>query len=333
MKIDSQSPEQALLGMSNGGRDSRQKFDEIAAVKSNAAAAPQGFTKRTVFFLGCACTFHDPVCVDLSDLPQGWETYPLTLSGYRVNLGWWGAFWSIFSANHNDFFLIWSDVLPLLAYLVVAFVHFGSSKFQAASSSLKALELGVFLGCIVCRSTSSFYHIFNATSLWTSQRLINVDLIGITFMSCVSPYFYVLGDYTNLASADVDLGASFWVYCSTLFFIQIVCILVFVCNLTLGESWLASVSRQPILCLLSAWGNWAGFRIAINPALSASLRAHCAISLVCLLFGYVLCFMNQWPERFLRKGVADGKCWNSHVIWHGLLAVSQVSFIMVPFVY
>ena len=304
----------------------RKKRDDKIKIKSKRE-------RKLEFFGLCSCSLPaDPICYTSDKLPASWVEYPRTISGYRVNLGWKGSAQSILSSNHNEFYMIWSDLIPLVIYVILAMIHLSSTKFQNSSSNFKLLEFGIFFGIIISKFASSFYHVFNCVSLWTRQRLVNIDLIGITCMCFVTPYFLIIGDQSSM-SADVVFTKDFVNYCIVLFAMQFLCSIVFFYNLIFGESSVAYLLRQPLLCILAALGNWAAVKIMISSTMSLSLRIHCGVSVICLLFGYVLCFMNQMPEVFFQKGVGDGKIWNSHVIWHGLLFIAHTSFIAVPLFY
>lgn len=284
---------------------------------------------KPIHFYGCCFPLQSSHCYFVDEVPENWVCYPLVDSGYRVNLGYLRSFYSIFSTSHNEFLLIWSDLLPLLIYITMSIVHFTSTHFANAHHNLKLLEIGVFAGIIACRAGSTIYHIFNCANLWASRNLIQIDLIGITFMSLVSPYFYILGDES--IEADVVFNNKFIVYCYLLFGLQTICLLVFLYNLIFGESNRTSILRQPLLVLLAGVGNWAGARIMINNNKPTRLRVHCGIAVVGLLVGYVLCFLNQYPERLFKSGVSDGKLWNSHVLWHLILFTGQMCFLTIPF--
>lgn len=284
---------------------------EIAAKNDNK------IKNTSRFYKVCYCCTLE-TCYSIDELPQGWASKPLTLSGYRVNRGWWGSFLSILDPNHNEFWMIWSDILPLLVYLVLFATFLIKTAFNQ-NFHVRQLECQVFIGIILCRGFSTFFHIFNSANLWTSQRLIFVDLIGVSCMCFVSPYFYYLGGTNNYET-----------YCYILFTMMSVCIIIFIGIMIFGESPLASIMRQPLLCALAAIGNWPGLRIVINPMLSDELRLYTGLSLGCLLGGYVFCYINLLPEMFMSHGVADGKFWNSHVLWHLLLFVSQLLYLAVP---
>ena len=262
---------------------------------------------------GCFCCPLPARCYKLDELPKDWNTKPLTLKGYRVNLGWIKSFFSIFDPNHNEFWMIWSDIVPLVLYICLFVLFFYTNSSDIAD---RGLECMVFIGIIVCRSLSAFYHIFNCVNEWTNQRLIFVDLIGISFMCLTAPFFYELGG-----------SGGFYTYCMILFSLVVVCNCVFVFNMVYGESEILSFCRQPLLCLMAAIANWTAVRIMLNSNLAVDIRIYSAISFFCLLGGYLLCYVHHIPELCFPLGLADGKIWNSHVIWHFLLFISQTVYL------
>jgi predicted membrane channel-forming protein YqfA (hemolysin III family) len=152
-----------------------------------------------------------------------------------------------------------------------------------------------------------------------SQHLLNIDLIGITFMTFVSPYFYYVGGPEGMD-----------IYCSVLFCTQVVCILMFASNLVFGESNISAALEQPLLFGLASVGNLSTIRLLFVDTVDIQQRVVSAVSLVLLVTGYAFCFINHWPEVFLPDGASDGKIWNSHVIWHGMLFVTQMLYLLSP---
>ena len=100
--------------------------------------------------MSCAC-MHQRF-YSLAELPTEWEARPHTLGGYRVNTGVCGALKSVFSCAHNDVFIIWSDLLPLLGFCVAAGVHCCTEHFRTLPPSAQLVELGVFAGLIILRT-------------------------------------------------------------------------------------------------------------------------------------------------------------------------------------
>jgi predicted membrane channel-forming protein YqfA (hemolysin III family) len=279
-------------------------------------------------FPKCLCLEHSR-CYFIDEIPDGWPPYPLIESGYRCNLGWLRSFLTIFQTSHNEVWYIWTDLGPLLLFLIIAIYHINTNRFINADNNLRLLEYGVLIGIITCRATSTFYHIFNCVNLWTSQHLIQVDLIGIASTCLASPYFYILG---NQNSADIVFDENFVSFCTILFSIQGIATIMFLSNMIFGESRITLLLEQPILCAIAAYGNWSGVRIIMSKA-PFVLRAHCAAAIISLVLGYVICFLWKYPERLFPPGTSDGKLWNSHSIWHIMLFICQLSLLSVPVLY
>jgi len=279
----------------------------------------------------CLCCPPQPPCVNLEDLPAGWSTYPHTLKGYRVNLGFWGALLSIFSWDHNEFWMIWSDLGPLLIFIGIAIAHCSSPGFTSSHVLNQLLEGGLFAGVMLARTGSTTYHIFNCASLWTSQRLINVDLIAICCMAFCSPYYYLMAFGIKPENAATNTGAQ--VYCAILALLFIVPFSVFVVNIIHGPSRFRTSLHQPLLVTLAAWGNICAVKIMFDSSFSLLIRAHCFVGVAGFLVGYTTFYIGTVPEVWMSKGSGDGKFWNSHVIWHGLTAISQLSYMMVLVLY
>jgi hypothetical protein len=250
------------------------------------------------------------------------------------------AFTSIFATNHSDFLLIWTDLVPLAVYVALFVAHVSSARYAHAPTALQLVEAGVFAGPLICRSASSFYHVFNCASAWTRQRLIQVDLIGISFMVLPCPYFYLMATHAGVVdggSSLVALGASHVVvtdafvwYVGALVAMQAVCVALFGRNLWCGETPWGERIRQPALLVVAAAGNAAALGVAMAPGVAWGVRVRCAVAVVLPVLAYVVCFSRHYPERLYEEGSADGQWWNSHVIWHVLLFVSQLCLMSVP---
>lgn len=252
-------------------------------------------------------------CYDVGELPEGWATYPLTIKGYRCNYNFMDSLRSTIKREHNEYWMIWSDIVPLVIYVVLTIIYF------VKSTEHKIDVIGVFVGIILCRTASTIYHIFNSMNLWTSQRLVNVDLIGITCMAFTAPYFYSLGNLN--ASGE---------YTTILFTLQSICVIMFISNMIIGETEITREMRDPALVILALYANWSMVCIILNETISATVKYLCSVSVVSLLVGYVACFRGCIPEVLCGcEGVGDGKIWNSHVIWHLSLFVSHMCLICV----
>lgn len=270
----------------------------------------------------------------IDELPADWPDdrqfcKPRTIYGYRVNTGMKKAFDSLFVSSHNEFCNIWSDIGPLIIIIGMLIAHVCGKHFQNSSLFQKLLEIGVFIGAIISRSASSFYHTFNCVSKWHRERLIQIDLIGICAMSFCSPYFYFLGN--DLIHGDVFERMGYQIYLLVLFVLFIVPVIMFLFNLKYGETHTTSKLRQVVLVVLASWGNIVAVRLFVNTVVPFWIRFICLLSVFCFLFGYVCCFLNLFPEvLFEKEGISDGKWWNSHVIWHFCAGIAQIAYCLVP---
>ena len=237
------------------------------------------------------------------DLPDGWCEYPYTLTGYRVNYSLRQATRSIFSANHNEFWMIWTDITPAFVFLGLLFVNVSSEHFATQSPFHQILIVGVFLGTITSRMCSSAYHVYNCVSLHANQRLINVDMLGICFMAFGSPWVFAKA---NGISDPTD--AAFVGYVAALILAFTCCVVAIVTQ---------SALRQPLLVALAIVGNY------------ASLGSTAMLGFV---VGYTVFFIGRFPECVLPPGVADGRIYNSHVLWHIMASLSQLRYVMRTFV-
>ena len=238
----------------------------------------------------CFYLSHSSRCYFIDEIPTGWESYPYVLKGYRINLGWSGSFASIFKTCHNEFYYIWTDIIPLLIYITIVTWHINTSYFINSDYKLKLVESGLFAGVIFCRGTSTFYHIFNCVNLWTSQHLIQIDLIGIACcFTLTCPYFYIIG-CTN--SREIIFDENFKRYCSILFLLQAICTVLFTSNMICGVTRIALNLEQPLLCIVAACGNFSGIRIFMNSS-EVRLKCHLAVAMTAQVFGYI-CNINVY---------------------------------------
>ena len=204
----------------------------------------------------------------------------------------------------------------MLIYIAIVTWHINTSYFINSDYKLKLVESGLFAGIIFCRAASTFYHIFNCVNLWTSQHLIQIDLIGICTCFClICPYFYIAGNKTS--SKHIIFDENFIRYCSILFSLQAICTIIFISNMIFGVSHIALILEQPMLCLMAIWGHCSGVNIFLNSSSELNLlKIHIVVGVIALLFGYIVCFMFKYPERLFHKGWSDTHLlFNSHTIW------------------
>jgi predicted membrane channel-forming protein YqfA (hemolysin III family) len=228
------------------------------------------------------------------ELPAQWPTNQYTLTGYRANIPFRTAALSILCTKHNEFWSIWTSIVPLavLVYLMLA----------DASSHPIAVS-GVFIACITCQLCSVIYHTFHCVSLRATKALYNLDLAGVCCMAFGSPWLYMNAYGTS----------GLTIYMSTLFSLMIVCLMM-LARATIRDEIAAC---EHWIIALSSLGNY--------PALHRPITT---LATAAAFVGYLLFYRLHFPERFMRPGAADGKIWSSHVLWHCAVFASQLCFVM-----
>ena len=256
------------------------------------------------------------------ELPEGWWHYPNTLSGYRVNLSWKSCLLSIFDTRHNEFWMIWSDLLPMFVYGQIFVWYVTSDKFRRLDEMHQVMTGAIYFAVFITRVFSSIYHIFNCMSLRLNQILINLDLMGICQGSLGSSWF--MATYLGIRKWQDD---RFLVYVSILYTNYIMCMVVF-SYLLMSADKSAVFNRLAInlLLVLAVIGNAPLIAIGCSNSFPMYLRICCLCGTGTLSLGYMI-YSNNIPEVFMKVGIADGKIWNSHVIWHNLVTIAQACFI------
>ena len=253
------------------------------------------------------------------ELPTGWCAYPHTSKGYRVNLSLETATRSMFYSNHNEFWMIWTDVMPLCVFLVLAVAHLRQNGFQMS------LATGVHTGAILSRLCSCAYHVYNCCSLRANQRLIHLDLIGICCMAFGSPWLYAVAN--RLETLD-DPG--FLAYTGILA-VQFACCVGLFAYMLLSNADINGWTkwRQPLLVVLALTGNYPV--VQLDPSLGPSTTlARWAVFL--FLWGYVVFYTLKLPEGLFTRIAFDGSVCNSHVLWHLTAAGAQLCFVAMTLV-
>ena len=250
----------------------------------------------------------------LEELPPGWNPQPGVLSGYRVNYSFAEATRSVTQGGHNEIWNIWTDLAPGMLFAALFAVSLGSPSFASRTPFEQCLVSGVFVACICCRAGSTLTHIYNCVSLRMNQTLVYVDLIGISCMAFGSPWIYYVANGLDARRGDSsDLGGM-RSYVLLLGGILAVCLVTFSGLFASGKRppkfWL------PLLVLHAAVGNYPGLQMALDPSFPAVWRLVSLVGVMGFLVGYVVFYTLRVPERWMKPGAADGKWWNSHVIWH-----------------
>ena len=237
------------------------------------------------------------------DLPVGWGQYPYTLNGYRVQYTFAQALRSVFHAQHNEFWMIWSDIAPSTAFTCM--MYYADNDDRA--------KMLMFFGAISCRACSLVYHIFNCVSTEANRRLIYVDLVGIASNALGVPYV------ARTASFNDTKWDTTWflnIFCA----MYVGCVLYFVLSAN-------NHSAQKLLVGLAVAGNLPTL-YAITDAEQPPYVRLCLLSgLFWFAAGYVLFYAWAWPNRYMPSGSADFKWWHSHVLWHVSSALGQLSFL------
>lgn len=249
------------------------------------------------------------------DLPEGWLVYPKTITGYRYNYSAKMAFLSIFDRSHNEFWMIWSDLFPIICFCWMFLVHEKTDKFHELFLS----EL--YFAVISSRVFSLIYHIFNCTSMKMNQTLIYIDYIGIANMAFSTPWLYIITfDVQSYEDAHLCL------YLSVVLGAYTACIGLYL------YLFIYQISNDTthILCRYSlvSLAMIACFPIYYAAIFHKMQEGHYyrMWSGLGLITGYVI-YSTGFPESFFNDGTADGKIWNSHVLWHMIVSFTQYLYI------
>lgn len=261
------------------------------------------------------------------ELPEGWQVYPNTISGYRVNYSVRMAALSLWDPTHNEFWMIWTDLVPCTGFLALLVVFPFSHGFNSMSSFHRVLAVGVLFSAVCCRACSCAYHTFNCTSARMNQTLINLDLMGIASMALGAPWLFAMAAGTT---SPYDKG--FLAYVSVLLVLFTALASQFGYRLATGRPALDYPEAQQLLLLLLAGiGNTPALAILCTSGVSPEWFVPCLLCPALFASGYVFFYRMGFPERNMEPGRADGMPWNSHVIWHVLSSLGQLFYVLTPF--
>ena len=56
-----------------------------------------------------------------------------------------------------------------------------------------------------------------------------------------------------------------------------------------------------------------------------------SVAMLGFVVGYTVFFIGRFPECVLSPGAADGRIYNSHVLWHIMASLSQLRYVMKTF--
>lgn len=263
----------------------------------------------------------------LEHLPIGWCEYPDTLNGYRVNYSFLQASKSILDTRHNEVWMIWTDLIPCVLFLVLFLVFISSNAFKELDTFYRWMGSGIYLAVFLCRLFSGIYHIYNCVSIAINKTLINIDLIGICCMSFGSPWVFAVANKTESVG-----DTKFIAYLCVLFGMFLLCVTCFsyVLMKKITSGWWM-LARQPLLVSLALAGNAPSFIVGFSAEFPTIWRTCFLVGPLGFVFGYVVFYISRFPECRCSKGAADGKVWNSHVIWHCIASIGQLFYVVTTF--
>jgi predicted membrane channel-forming protein YqfA (hemolysin III family) len=258
------------------------------------------------------------------DLPIGWSTYKYIHKDYRVNYSVKQTLRSVFHI-HNEFWMIWTDITPLFGYVTMAYYWTLSDAYKNMSDFYKILGYGAYLAAIMTRLCSSIYHIFNPISLYVNQTLINIDYVGIMFMTCGFSWVYVnaldIHDYRDSRYIQFISGIISYVLICNTFFIWLL-----MTNNKKYE-WI----QMPIILSSATVGTWVSSLVIFNNNMNDEWRYCCGIGTSSFIFGYVFFYILHFPECILKDRVQTSIIMYSHIWWHNIVTLGQTVFLYTTF--
>lgn len=233
------------------------------------------------------------------DLPDGWQPYPGIPDGYRVRLTIWQCLLSIFSTGHNEFWMIWTDVAPLLLCAAMMVVTASSTPAEEEDEGeCSSGKRQVFQSIVACRLCSLLFHVFNCHSLLLNQRLVYLDLAGI---ACNAWGCGWVGCMAGISMAPVKAAGMY--FCAS-------------CAVALFQAKPPPMERmQRMLVAMAAVGNAPCLALLGRRAGPLWLRGCLSVEMLCFAGGYYLFYCRQLVGR------------HSHACWHVATFLGQLSFL------
>ena len=281
------------------------------------------------------------------DLPFGWSAYPHTVSGYRVQYTFPEACRSVFWPGHNEFWMIWTDVAPLLLFAWMYWKKLSYAEEEDHDDDNDDEGSGLliwlmFCGALLCRTCSLTYHTFNCVSLSMHHRLLFMDLIGIASNALGVPWVAFLASSNhNNHNKGPYWRAWTWLAVALTLLMYAVCVLRFAQGMMLQAPHHAhnpppppTQDDQRLLVGLAAVGNLPTLFALAGPGTTTAppmTRALLFLGVFFFAAGYTLFFAHRLPESLLPPGSADGRWWHSHVLWHVSSALGQLAFLGTAF--
>jgi hypothetical protein len=206
----------------------------------------------------------------------------------------------IFLGNHNEVWKIWSDVFPLMYFII-----------EMCISSNEVTKYGLYFGIISSKICSIIYH----CSLNYQETLIYIDLIGIANMVFGIPFIGTKISekmHINYYSIYVMYIITVSIYCYFLYNM-----------IPFHQTQLFSQ------CLIVCLGLIANIPICYIIIVHYTEHILFVYANLNVLLSYVLFYLLQIPDRFLGIKFCEGKIWNSHVLWHLGVSITQYMYLQI----
>lgn len=249
------------------------------------------------------------------DLPDGWIAYDYVRYGYRVNYSYRMAIASILSTKHNEFWIMWSDVFPMV--FLLAMYEFATPQGNDYRTMARSV---MFAGAIICRACSLIYHTFHCVSPRLNRDLVYLDLIGICSNALGVPW-------TVVGIAGWDEGHPYTrAFLGIFMACYAVCVGVFAYHL-LGNGRRFSIIKEKGNEKNEAQGMVVSLAVlGCMPCVTAGFWS----GPLWFLAGYIVFYVGKFPESWISTKCEErfgGEIWNSHVLWHLTTWAGQMCFI------
>lgn len=206
----------------------------------------------------------------------------------------------IFLENHNEVWKIWSDVFPLMYFIC-----------QMCISSNEFTKYGLYFGIISSKICSIIYH-----CSWNYQEtFIYIDLIGIANMAFGIPFIY---EKISEKMPVYEYGS----YISLLYITTVVIYAYLFYNMIPFHQ--TQIFSQ---CLIVCLGLIANIPICYTIIVHYTEHILFVYANLNVLLSYLLFYLLQIPDRFLGIKECEGKIWNSHVLWHLGVSITQYMYL------
>ena len=296
-----------------------------AANRSEAAAAAAS---------AGASTRNELLC--LAAVPLAWDLDATKLNGFRIDLTWRKAALSVVDTSHNEFWNLWTDVVPLLTF-AASCLHVCSEgpPPQPASADLYYAIVATIAATVFQHAASLFAHTFFCVSARLSHAIWFIDYAGIFLEFVWNAPVMALIAQPSLSSSG---WLPWWNAVNVLATIGLLGAAAFVV-LTYSPPASTGAERQPTvgffesMCLYGAYSAVPSVGLLVVPnfgltmlaahRVDASLHAVAPLMLLSLLIKG-----SRFPERFAKPGTFDFSILHSHALWHVCVYVVQNMYLV-----